>query len=121
MLEIEPTLSSLLASADRGNEAAAGALFSALYPELRRLPKFELARHGAPMSLSATTLIHNTYIEFARKEGVAFADRGRSMSYASRVTRGLIFDHARSHSSLIQGFSPVAPRSKNRTFALSLA
>lgn len=90
-------MSSLLDAADRGNKAAADALFSALYSELRRLAKYELARHGAPMSLSATTLIHKAYIEIAHKDGTSFADRSRFMGYAARVMRGLIIDHARSH------------------------
>jgi len=96
VLEIQPSLSSLLDAADRGSKAAADQLFNALYGELRRLAKYELARHGAPMSLSATTLIHKAYIEIARKDGTDFVDRSRFMGYAARVMRGLIIDHARS-------------------------
>jgi RNA polymerase sigma factor (TIGR02999 family) len=96
VLEIQPSLSSLLDAADRGSKAAADELFSVLYGELRRLAKYELARHGAPMSLSATTLIHKAYIEIARKDGTDFVDRSRFMGYAARVMRGLIIDHARS-------------------------
>jgi RNA polymerase sigma factor (TIGR02999 family) len=96
VVEIQPSLSSLLDAADRGSKAAADRLFSALYGELRRLAKHELARHGAPMSLSATTLIHKAYIEIARKDGADFVDRSRFMGYTARVMRGLIIDHARS-------------------------
>ena len=96
MLEIQPTLCSLLDAADGGSRKAADALFSALYSELRRLAKYELARHGAPMSLSATTLLHKAYIEIAHRDGTDFADRSRFMGYAARVMRGLIIDHARS-------------------------
>ena len=55
------------------------------------------------MSLSATTLIHKAYIEIARKDGTAFADRRRFMGYAARVMRGLIIDHARSHQAQKRG------------------
>jgi len=103
VLELQPTLSSLLDAADRGNKTAADALFSALYSELRRLAKYELARHGAPMSLSATTLIHKAYLEIAHKDGTAFADRSRFMGYTARVMRGLIIDHARSHQAQKRG------------------
>jgi len=96
VLEIQPSLSSLLDAADQGSKAAADQLFNALYGELRRLARYELARHGAPMSLSATTLIHKAYIEIARKDGTDFVDRSRFMGYAARVMRGLIIDHARS-------------------------
>jgi RNA polymerase sigma factor (TIGR02999 family) len=92
----EPTLVALMEAAGRGNRSASDALFSALYSELRRLAKYELARRGAPMSLSATTLLHKAYIEIAGKEGTSFPDRNRFMGYAARVMRGLIIDHARS-------------------------
>jgi RNA polymerase sigma factor (TIGR02999 family) len=82
-------------AAERGNKSAADALFSALYFELRHLAKLELARHGALVSLSATTLLHKAYIEIAGRDGMSFPDRNRFMGYAARVMRGLIIDHAR--------------------------
>lgn len=95
-MESSPDLCSLLSAAERGDKAAADALFSALYAELRRLARYELARHGAPVSLSATTLLHKAYIEIAGDNGTSFPDRNRFMGYAARVMRGLIIDHARS-------------------------
>jgi RNA polymerase sigma factor (TIGR02999 family) len=95
-MESEPSLVVLLEAADRGSKAHADALFSALYRELRRIAKRELARHGAPVSLSATTILHQAYIEIAGREGASFPDQSRFMGYAARVMRGLIIDHARS-------------------------
>ena len=92
----EPSLVALIEAAEHGSKAAADALFNALYSELRRIAKHELARHGAPMSLSATTLLHKAYIEIAGREGTSFPDSKRFMGYAARVMRGLIIDHARS-------------------------
>lgn len=95
-MDTNPTLSALLTAAESGEKPAADALFSALYSELRRLAKYELARHGFPVSVSATTLLHKAYIEMAGNHGTSFADRKRFMSYTGRVMRGLIIDHARS-------------------------
>jgi len=67
-----------------------------LYSELHRLAKRELARRGVPVSLGATTLLHQAYIEMAGKESASFPDQARFMGYAARVMRGLIIDHARS-------------------------
>jgi RNA polymerase sigma factor (TIGR02999 family) len=53
--------------------------------------------------LGATTLLHETYIEIAGKDGASFPDRAKFMAYASRVMRGLIIDHARSRSALKRG------------------
>jgi RNA polymerase sigma factor (TIGR02999 family) len=91
----QSTLSSLFEAADRGDVPAADALFSALYSELHRIAKRELARQDLPVSLSATTLLHQAYLEMAEREGISFPDRARFMGYAARVMRGLIIDHAR--------------------------
>lgn len=92
---VESTISLLIAAAERGDESAAGKLFDELYSELHRLARRELARRGVPVSLSATTLLHQAYIEMAERDGLSFPDRARFMGYAARVMRGLIIDHAR--------------------------
>lgn len=96
MQSVEPTLSLLFEAAGRGENSAADNLFSTLYSELHRLARRELARRSFSTNMSATTLLHEAYIEMAAKEGTAFPDRGRFMGYAARVMRGLIIDHARS-------------------------
>jgi RNA polymerase sigma factor (TIGR02999 family) len=101
--QMEPNLASLLESAERGNPQAADALFSTLYSELHRIAKRELARRGLPVSLGATTLLHQAYIEMAAKDGAAFPDEARFMAYASRVMRGLIIDYARNRSAQKRG------------------
>lgn len=98
-----PSLLVLMEAAERGGRPAADALFAALYAELHRLAKHELARHGAPMTLSATTLLHKAYIEIAGRDGTLFPDRNRFMGYAARVMRGLVIDHARSRQAQKRG------------------
>jgi RNA polymerase sigma factor (TIGR02999 family) len=93
--EVGPAISSLMVAAERGDRPAAEALFTALYSELHRLAKRELARPGVPVSLSATTLLHEAYLDMAARDGISFPDRARFMGYAARVMRGLVIDHAR--------------------------
>ena len=102
-MALEPGLSLLVEAAERGDRSAADSLFSALYAELHRVAKRELARQGVPISLSASTLLHQAYIEIAARDGTSFPDRGRFMAYASRVMRGLIIDHARNRSAQKRG------------------
>src|SRR6266853_1426229 len=97
------TISSLIGAAESGDGAAADTLFSALYSELHRLAKRELARRGSPASLSVTTLLHEAYLDIASREGSRFPDRPRFMGYAARVMRGLIIDHARSRNAIKRG------------------
>jgi RNA polymerase sigma factor (TIGR02999 family) len=92
---VEPTISALVHSAERGEPAAADALFAALYAELRRLADRELGRRAPGAGLSTTSLLHEAYLDMSRREGVSFPDRPRFMGYAARVMRGLIVDAAR--------------------------
>jgi len=100
---IEPSFQQLFDAVERNEPRAADRLFSALYSELRRLAKRELARQGSYSYLSPTTLLHEAYIEIADKDGVKFPDRGRFMAYAARVMRGLIIDHARNRGAQKRG------------------
>jgi RNA polymerase sigma factor (TIGR02999 family) len=100
---MDATVSSLIAAAEKGDKGAADALFSALYAELHRLAKRELARQGAPPSLSVTTLLHEAYLQMAGRNDISFPDRPRFMGYAARVMRGLIIDRARSKSAVKRG------------------
>jgi RNA polymerase sigma factor (TIGR02999 family) len=89
------TITSLFESAERGDAGAAEALFAALYTELHRLAKRELAGRGGNVTLGATTLLHEAYIKMSDRDGIAFPDRARFMAYAGRVMRRLIIDHVR--------------------------
>ena len=92
---MNPALSSLVASAEQGDHAAADTLFATLYDELHRMARRELAKRGAGVTLGATTLLHEAYLDISDRERAAFPDRNRFMAYASRVMRGLIIDYAR--------------------------
>jgi RNA polymerase sigma factor (TIGR02999 family) len=92
---VEPSLSSLLASAEGGDRSALDALFATLYSELHRLARRQLSRGAGGMTLGTTTLLHEAYLDMAQREGGAFPDRARFMAYAARVMRGLIIDYSR--------------------------
>jgi RNA polymerase sigma factor (TIGR02999 family) len=100
---LNSALSTLVVSAEQGDRAAADALFAALYDELHRMARRELARRGAGVSIGATTLLHEAYLGISDREGAAFPDRNRFMAYASRVMRGLIIDYARSRQAQKRG------------------
>lgn len=76
-------------------EEARGQLFTMLYDELRRMAHREL-RRGAAITLSPTTLLHETYLNLSQRQSLAFSDSGQFMSYAARAMRGLIVDYLRS-------------------------
>ncbi len=97
-------ISTLMASAAHGDRSASDALFATLYAEMHRLAQRELARRGGGVTIGATTLLHEAYLEITgRGDGVAFPDRARFMGYAARVMRGLIIDYARRRRALKRG------------------
>ncbi len=96
-------LSPLVASVEGGDASAADALFATLYSELHRMARRELARRGGALTLGATTLLHDAYLDMRKRDGAVFPDRGRFMAYAARVMRGLIIDYARRRKALKRG------------------
>lgn len=93
--DVHPTIGSLIGAADAGDAAAAESLFGSLYSELRTIARRELAKRSGFVTISATTLLHEAYLNMVDREGKAFPDRSRFMAYACRVMRNLIIDHAR--------------------------
>ena len=90
-----PNISALIGSAEQGDKAATEVLFGSLYAELHRMAKRELAKRDGFVTISATTLLHEAYLDMSAREGKSFPDRARFMGYAARVMRTLIIDHAR--------------------------
>jgi RNA polymerase sigma factor (TIGR02999 family) len=98
-LTIEP----LLRSAQAGDAKAREELFATLYAELRKIAQRELRKRGQSLTLGATTLLHEAYLNMADREGLTEIDRPRLLAYASRAMRGLVIDYARSRQAQKRG------------------
>ena len=92
---METSVRNLISAADSGSAGASEQLFAALYSELHRLADVQLRKIGPDLSLGTTTLLHEVYLDLAQREGLAFPDRNRFLSYAARAMRGLVIDYAR--------------------------
>jgi RNA polymerase sigma factor (TIGR02999 family) len=97
--QLEP----FLRVADGGDPDVWRQLFTSLYEELHGIARRELRRCGGALTLGATTLLHEAYLNLERRGDVAFPDRARFLSYASRAMRGLIVDYARNRRALKRG------------------
>lgn len=75
--------------------AGADALFESLYEDLRRLARREVWRNGARDFVGTRTLVHEAWLEIARRPALAFDEPGRFLAYASRTMRGLVIDRVR--------------------------
>ena len=96
MSEPGADIGGLVQASEAGDKAARNELFAMLYRELHRLAQHHLARSGGPLTLSATTLLHEAYLDISRREHLAFPERNSFMAYASRAMRGLVIDYCRS-------------------------
>ena len=82
----------LLASSRAGDDGAAGALYDAVYDELRRLAR--RVRTGAtPETLNTTALVHEAYLRMA--DGGGYADRAHFLGVAAKAMRHVVIDHVR--------------------------
>jgi RNA polymerase sigma factor (TIGR02999 family) len=91
---VQSKLADLLHQADQADPAAADMLFAMLYDELHRLAEYHLQRSGT-LTLSATTLVHEAYLNIVGRQAMVFPDRARFFAYASKAMRGLVIDYAR--------------------------
>jgi RNA polymerase sigma factor (TIGR02999 family) len=92
---VRSKLAELLHQADQADPAAADILFAMLYDELQRLAEHHLQRSGSSLTLGATTLVHEAYLNIVGRQAMVFPDRARFFAYASRAMRGLVIDYAR--------------------------
>lgn len=99
----DPDLTDLLHRADSADPCAADQLFTMLYDELRRLAERQLRGQGQALTLGATTLVHEVYLNITSRSGPTFPDQARFFAYASRAMRGLVIDYARRRRAVKRG------------------
>ena len=93
---MDSDIEALLRRADQADPSAADELFALLYADLHRIAERALRRSGgAPLTLGATTLVHEAYLDVVGRDALSFNDRVRFLAYLSRAMRGLVIDYAR--------------------------
>jgi RNA polymerase sigma factor (TIGR02999 family) len=98
----QDALEQLIQSAEAGDAEARQKLFVSLYGELHRMAERELRRNSS-MTVSPTTLLHETYLSMRERSSALFADHAHFMAYAARAMRGLIIDYVRSRAARKRG------------------
>jgi RNA polymerase sigma factor (TIGR02999 family) len=95
-------LTTMLEAAERGDGSATPELFATLYRELHRIARSQLHFNAGGVTLGATTLLHEAYLDLSQR-GLAFPDRNRFFAYAARAMRGLIVDYVRERRAIKRG------------------
>lgn len=78
-----------------GNETALNALLPAVYGELKRIARAQLARERSGHTLQATALVHEAYLRLLGVQVVDWADRAWFMGLAATMMRRILVNHAR--------------------------
>jgi len=95
MSEVPPDhLDGLLAAVERGEQGAFDQLVAAVYPELKRLARFQMADERSGHTLNTTAIVHEAYVRLSGNKN-GWNDRGHFLRASAKVMRHLLVDHAR--------------------------
>ncbi|MDZ7654237.1 MAG: ECF-type sigma factor [Burkholderiaceae bacterium] len=90
-------LTELLQLAAQGERAALDNVFTALYPELRKIAHARLRTQGDVATLDTTSLVHESFLRLVDAAQLALVDRKHFFTYAAKTMRNIIIDFAREH------------------------
>ena len=97
----------LLQAASAGDRRSSGALFEAVYQELRTIAKAHRRRWHGNETLNTTALIHEAYLRLANKDLASFADRSHFFATASKAMRQILINYAERIATAKRGANPV--------------
>ena len=95
----------LLALARDGDSAQLGAVFEALYPELRRLAGSRM--YGRQSTVTPTVLVHELFLRISQGSPMSLADRSHFFAASARAMRWIMVEHARQRASSKRGGDQV--------------
>lgn len=98
-----PPITQWLRRAADGDRDALDAVYSALYPDLKRIARARLRDQGRADGLGTTTLLHEGFLRLVAARDLRIEDRRHFFAYAARAMRHIIVDSAREHLALRRG------------------
>jgi RNA polymerase sigma factor (TIGR02999 family) len=90
-----PPITRLLRLAAEGDRDALDQVYSALYPELKRVARARLRQQGRGDNLGTTTLLHESFLRLVNASDLRLEDRRHFFAYAARTMRNIVIDSAR--------------------------
>jgi RNA polymerase sigma factor (TIGR02999 family) len=96
-------LTGLLLAWDRGDAAAQSALMAAVYDDLRRMARRRMRAGPSAVSLTATALVHETYLRLIDQKRVHWQNRAQFFALAARLMRRVLVDYLRGRSAAKRG------------------
>lgn len=97
MSDHDAPLTQLLALAANGERDAIDRLYTALYPELRKIAHARLYGQTGALQLQTTVLVHESFLRLVDSSRLQLPDRKHFFAYAAKTMRNIIIDFAREH------------------------
>jgi RNA polymerase sigma factor (TIGR02999 family) len=85
----------LLSRWSEGESDAFDQLLPLVYPHLREVAAAYMRRERNPGSMQATVLVHELYLRLLKQNRTSLSDRAHFYTYAAKVMRLILVDHAR--------------------------
>ena len=93
----------LLARWKEGDPSAFEQLMPLVYPHLREVAAAYIRRERNPDVLQATALVHDLYLRLLQQKKAVGEDRCHFYTFAAKVMRMMLIDHARESQTQIHG------------------
>ena len=90
-------ITQLLLQWKQGEPDAFDRLMPLVYPHLRQIAASYIRRERNPDVLQATALVHEVYLRLVGRKKAEWADRAHFYTFAAKVMRMILTDHARSN------------------------
>lgn len=99
----DPTITQALARLRSGEASALDDLFPLIYDELKGVARAQLAGEQTGHTLGPTALVHEAYMNLARRTRLRPEDRTHFLNVAAQTMRRVLIDHARARRRLKRG------------------
>jgi RNA polymerase sigma factor (TIGR02999 family) len=96
-------ITQLLLQWKQGEPDAFDRLMPLVYPHLRQIAASYIRRERNPDVLQATALVHEVYLRLVGRKKAEWADRAHFYTFAAKVMRMILTDHARSNDAQKRG------------------
>jgi RNA polymerase sigma-70 factor (ECF subfamily) len=96
-------ITALLQAWSSGDQAALGALFPAIYGELRHQAERYMRRQPVGHTLQATALVNEAYLRLVDQKETEWRSRAHFFGVAAKAMRSILVDHARARQAAKRG------------------
>jgi RNA polymerase sigma factor (TIGR02999 family) len=99
----DDSITNALARLRSGDAAALDDLFPLIYEELKGVARAQLAGEQTGHTLGPTALVHEAYVNIARRTQLQPEDRTHFLNVAAQTMRRVLIDHARARKRIKRG------------------